>query len=167
MACGSLNSCVISFPLAPLFCTSWVGLGLALDLHSCFIKVSALLYLHKNWSGYVNFGYCLWASQVALVVKNLPANARFDPWVRNIPWKETATHSSILAWRIPGTEASGGLQSIGSWRVGHDWGDFSMHALFLFLWFINNKIPISTLLNLSAPLFLIHLCIHSDESDCI
>ena len=35
--------------------------------------------------------------------------------------KEMATHSSILAWRIPGTEEPGGLQSMGSQRVGHDW----------------------------------------------
>ena len=35
--------------------------------------------------------------------------------------KEIATHSSVLAWRIPGTEESGGLQSMGSLRVGHDW----------------------------------------------
>ena len=34
--------------------------------------------------------------------------------------KEMATHSSILAWRIPWTEEPGGLQSIGSQRVGHD-----------------------------------------------
>ena len=34
--------------------------------------------------------------------------------------KEMATHSSILAWRIPGTEEPGGLQSIESQRVGHD-----------------------------------------------
>ena len=34
--------------------------------------------------------------------------------------KEMATHSSILAWRIPWTEESGGLQSVGSQRVGHD-----------------------------------------------
>ena len=34
--------------------------------------------------------------------------------------KEMATHSSILAWRIPWTEESGGLQSMGSQRVGHD-----------------------------------------------
>ena len=34
--------------------------------------------------------------------------------------KEMATHSSILAWRIPGTEEPGGLPSIGSYRVGHD-----------------------------------------------
>ena len=34
--------------------------------------------------------------------------------------KEMATHSSILAWRIPWTEESGGIQSMGSQRVGHD-----------------------------------------------
>ena len=35
--------------------------------------------------------------------------------------KEMATHFSILAWRIPQTEGSGGLQSMGSQRVGHIW----------------------------------------------
>ena len=34
--------------------------------------------------------------------------------------KEMATHSSILAWRIPGTEKPGGLPSVGLHRVGHD-----------------------------------------------
>ena len=34
--------------------------------------------------------------------------------------KEMATHSSVLAWRIPGTEEPGGLLSVGSHRVGHD-----------------------------------------------
>ena len=34
--------------------------------------------------------------------------------------KEMATHSSILAWRIPGTEEPGGLLSMGSHRIGHD-----------------------------------------------
>ena len=46
-------------------------------------------------------------------------------WVRFLGWEdpleeEMATHSSILAWRIPWTEESGGLQSMGSLRVGHD-----------------------------------------------
>ena len=36
-----------------------------------------------------------------------------------------ATHSSILAWRIPGTEEPGGLPSMGSHRVGHDWSDLA------------------------------------------
>ena len=37
--------------------------------------------------------------------------------------KEMATHSSVLAWRIPGTGEPGGLSSMGLHRVGHDWSD--------------------------------------------
>ena len=36
-----------------------------------------------------------------------------------------ATHSSVLAWRIPWTEKPGGLQSVGSRRVGYDWGNLA------------------------------------------
>ena len=39
--------------------------------------------------------------------------------------KEMATHSSVLAWRIPGTGEPGGLPSKGSHRVGHDWSDLA------------------------------------------
>ena len=39
--------------------------------------------------------------------------------------KEMATHSSVLAWRVPGTVEPGGLQSMGSHRVGHDWSDLA------------------------------------------
>jgi len=50
---------------------------------------------------------------------------RLVPWVGKIPWKRawthTRTHSCILAWRIPWTEETGGLQSMGSQRVGHHW----------------------------------------------
>ena len=42
--------------------------------------------------------------------------------------KEMATHSSILAWRIPGTEETGGLPSMGLHRVGHDWRDAAAAA---------------------------------------
>ena len=42
--------------------------------------------------------------------------------------KEMATHSSILAWRIPWTEETGGVQSIGSQRTGHDWVTKHEHA---------------------------------------
>ena len=60
------------------------------------------------------------------VVKNLPAvQEPQEMWVRSLGQedpleKEMATHSSILAWRIPWTEEPGGLQSIGSQGVGHD-----------------------------------------------
>ena len=43
--------------------------------------------------------------------------------------KEMATHSSILAWRIPGTGEPGGLPSMGSHRVGHDSSDLAATAL--------------------------------------
>ena len=39
--------------------------------------------------------------------------------------KEMATHSSVLAWRIPGTVGPGGLPSMGSHRFGHDWSDLA------------------------------------------
>ena len=42
--------------------------------------------------------------------------------------KEIATHSSVLAWRIPGMGEPGGLPSIGSHRVGHDWNDLAPTA---------------------------------------
>ena len=51
----------------------------------------------------------------ASAVKNLPVNAgdRFDPWVKDPLEKGMATHSSILAWKIPWTEEPGGLYSMG------------------------------------------------------
>ena len=42
--------------------------------------------------------------------------------------KEMATHSSVLAWKIPGMAEPGGLQSMGSHRVGHDWSDLAAAA---------------------------------------
>ena len=42
--------------------------------------------------------------------------------------EEMATHSSALAWRIPGTGEPGGLLSMGSHRVGHDWSDLAAAA---------------------------------------
>ena len=64
----------------------------------------------------------LWASLVAQMVKNLPAMR--ETWVQSQGWEDPleegmATHSIILAWRIPWTEEPGGLQSTGSQRVGH------------------------------------------------
>ena len=61
----------------------------------------------------------MWASQVALVVKNLPANAG-DLGQEDPLEMEMATHSSILAWRISWAEKPGELQSVESKRVRHD-----------------------------------------------
>ena len=66
------------------------------------------------------------ASHELLIIKNLSTNAGA---IRDVGLilgqeepleKEMATHSSILAWRIPRTEESGGVQSIGLQRVRHD-----------------------------------------------
>ena len=62
-------------------------------------------------------------------VKNLPVMQETqETWVQSLGRedpleKEMATHSSILAWRIPRTEEPGGLQSIGSQSVRHTWSD--------------------------------------------
>ena len=63
------------------------------------------------------------ASLVTQLVKNLPAVQEI--WVQSLGLedpleKEMATHSSILAWKISWTEEPGGLQSMGSQRVGHN-----------------------------------------------
>ena len=47
--------------------------------------------------------------------------------------KEMATHSSVLVWRIPGTGEPGGLPSLGSHRVGHDWSNLAAAAAKWFL----------------------------------
>ena len=57
-------------------------------------------------------------------IKNLPA--MLETWVGSLDWGDPleegmTAHSIILAWRIPWTEESGGQQSMGSQRVGHDW----------------------------------------------
>ena len=48
--------------------------------------------------------------------------------------KEMATHSSILAWRIPWTEEPGRLQSVGSQRVGYDWATFTYSLMYRHLY---------------------------------
>ena len=65
--------------------------------------------------------------------------------------KEMATHSSVLAWRIPGTGEPGGLPSMGSHRVGYDWSNLGAAAEFSFFLSVFNF----NFLNLS--LFFIHL----------
>ena len=61
------------------------------------------------------------SSQASPVASQQCGKPEFDLWVGKIPLeKGMATHSSILAWRVPWTEEPGGLQSTGSQRVGHD-----------------------------------------------
>jgi len=73
--------------------------------------------------GFYACGFYARASLVPQSLKRLPVMR--ETWVQSLGQedpleKEMATHSSILAWRIPWTEEPGGLQSIGSQRVGHN-----------------------------------------------
>ena len=67
------------------------------------------------------------ASLAAQTVQNLPATQ--ETWIQSLDRehpveKGMATHSSILAWRIPWTKKSGGLQFMGSQRVRHNWMNY-------------------------------------------
>ena len=69
---------------------------------------------------------------VAQRVKRLPAMR--ETWVQSLsredpPEKEMAIHFSIIAWKIPWMQEPGGLQSIGSQRVKHDWATFFFHQV--------------------------------------
>ena len=74
----------------------------------------------------INILRAKWASFMAQLVKNLPAMQETQKmWVQSLGQEDAleegmATHSSILAWRIPWTEELGGLQSTVSQGVGHD-----------------------------------------------
>ena len=71
-------------------------------------------------------GEMAWSTQVALVVKNRPADvgdvthAGLIPGSGRSPGGRQGHPLQYPAWRIPGTEEPGGLQSVGSKRVGHD-----------------------------------------------
>ena len=97
------------------------------EIHPYFCKWQDFILLYDS----VEF-HCE-ASRVALLAKNLPANAGDVGDSGSIPGlgrpleEGMATHSSILAWRIPWTEESGGLQSIGS-QSGTQLKLFSTHA---------------------------------------
>ena len=93
----------------------------------CWMSLSMRLPIeHSANTGLTDrFRICLLqASLVAQMVKNLPAMQ--ETWVWSLGQedpleKEMATNFSILAWRIPWTEEPGGLPSMESQRVGHDW----------------------------------------------
>ena len=91
-----------------------------------FTKLSQCLLFPNQICFHISFcpPHLFWASLVAQRLKRLPP--MWETQVRSLGRdnpleKEMATHSSILAWRIPWTEELGRLQSTGSQRVEHDW----------------------------------------------
>ena len=67
---------------------------------------------------------------IVLLVISIPACESSSPTFHMI-YSATATHSSTLAWKIPWMEEPGRLQSMESWRVGHDWA--TLLSLFTFM----------------------------------
>ena len=86
------------------------------------------LFVEESTSTFITVSHILGTrtSQVALVVKNLPAMQETkEMHVPSLGWEDSleekmATHSSILTWEVPWTEEPGRLQSLGWQRVGHD-----------------------------------------------
>ena len=97
---------------------------LTLSLQKYFLKLP----YHKNHLENPMDGGAWWAAVHGV--------ARSRTWLSGFTFifhfhaleKEMATHSSALAWRIPGTAEPGGLLSMGSHRVGHDWSDLAAAA---------------------------------------
>ena len=83
------------------------------SLPGCFCYSSILLVLPWRLRGW---RICLQCGRL-----------EFDPWVR----KGMSAHSSILVWTVPWKEEPGGLQSMGSQRVGHDWATNAFNAVLL------------------------------------
>ena len=92
--------------------------------------------------------YCLCTLRFNMVFSmvqrtHLPMQETQATRVRSLDWEDLleegmATHSSILAWRIPWTEEPGSLQSMGSHRIGHYWSDL-VHT---HIWFIVQRMKI-------------------------
>ena len=87
---------------------------------------------HTKYAMYI----CILASLVVQTVKNLPV--MWETWVWSLGWQDSlekgmATHSSILAWRIPVVEETGGIQSTGLQRAGHDWATKYTYMYILYM----------------------------------
>ena len=130
----------------------------------------------------------LWASLVAEMVKNLPAMQKTRVWslVQEDPLeKRMATHSSILAWRIPWTEEPGGVQFMSMPRVGHNWATntftfnvrFNIMDIFLVsaayklmhmdFYYLNNRNPCESNKSIFVPLtWAPHLVSHKYCKPC-
>ena len=91
----------------------YFGRFLFWSFEKCFLMVYSLnsLNLKRCWITESNFS---WEKNTCLMYSTLE--------------KEMATHSSVLAWRTPGMGEPGGLPSMGSHRVGHDWSDLAAAA---------------------------------------
>ena len=94
--------------------------------------------MNKSHQWPLIYAFIIIASLVAQTVKCLPTT--WETRVRFLDWedpleKEMATRSSAFAWKIPWTEDTGRLQSMGSQRVGHDWATSLSHFHYIHTYF--------------------------------
>jgi len=109
---------------------------------TCFsytiIHTQKYIYIFTNWTiwqVYIYIYMCVCVCTGGSAVNNFPTMQETqETWVKSMGWEDPveegmATHSSILAWKIPWAEQPGRLQSIGSQRVRHNWSNWAcVHA---------------------------------------
>ena len=125
------SSCNCSAAIQHFSCCSfWIRILVTTQNKAllCYRNRKKIFIMESCWfdSNHNHMGF-----PVAQTVKNLPAVQEI--WVPLLGQKDPleeglAAHSSVLAWRIPWTEEPGGLPSMGSHRVGHDWSDLAAAA---------------------------------------
>ena len=118
-------------------------------------------YQSSPWKHLKLLNYSPGTFLLAQMAKNLPAIWKTE--VQCLVWEDllekgVATHSNTLAWRIPQIEEPGGLQSIGSQRIGHNWVTNTTCVLWLLvrvtiLLFIHDSSFVNFLFTIFAPLF--------------
>ena len=107
-------------------------------------EIVSIKNLKPKFRAFFSFEFqCFWGKECGIYTeKKINSIIHKDPMILRIPFlhgtnvtttrliveKEMATHSSVLAWRIPGIWEPGGLPSMGSHRVGHDWSDLAAEA---------------------------------------
>ena len=156
----NLNICIRKRPQTSALTIKIESLLLKIDFQCC-VNFCCM----AKW-----FGYTDRASLVAQIVKNMPSIQEI--WVQSLGWedpleKEMATHTCILAWRAPWREEPGGLQSMGSQRVRHDWVtntyilfQYTFPPRFIIGYWIQFSVLYSRSLLFYYP-FNIHFIIHS------
>ena len=113
-----------------------------IPLFTCSFNVFIHMFFHKFSRPTIHMSYWFIKFIYLFVYGSFSNKLLFDklrihPFISFLPFtslsiheleKEMATHCSVLAWRIPGTEEPDGLSSMGSHRVGHDWSDLAATA---------------------------------------
>ena len=118
---------------------------------SCCGTGLALLSCSTTWFSLLNLGWCNGQRLNTGLHRTRLSDFTFTFHFHALE-KEMATHSSVLACRIPGTGEAGGLPSMGSHRVGHDWSDFSSSSIGI----QNSKPPSSERPNALKEIFCLH-----------